>query len=336
MNEEFVLAVYAKHLQNNWRGTVNQPDLLTILFNAVAMPLGLKNKNYPDYQIEKDKATKIFNRITGGNAPRDIRKNAGDRRVTSTIAKYFQDNVTSNIQSHSLPGLVYRLNLIIQQDDFFSLEEREKIATLAKDKKNSSFLAFAFLLSLQPSNVLKSKKEVSAPEGHAEDLVILREKLAALGKRISLPGLEKPDEPDLKEIDYLAELYKAYGSHMGKNVEKKADLSQALKMDLEVRRADFYSAETVLEQGVDALQGLTQAQFDILKREVLESVYDVYVESLDWDGFECMKKVMHRAAELQYHKSLFCDVGWIDAPEKRGICHMLAGEKELPWVVDYE
>ena len=81
VSEEFVLAVYAKHLQKNWRGTVNQPDLLTILFNAVAMPLGLKNKNYPDYQIEKDKATKIFNRITGGNAPRDIRKNQHDVRI---------------------------------------------------------------------------------------------------------------------------------------------------------------------------------------------------------------------------------------------------------------
>ena len=187
-----------------------------------------------------------------------------------------------------------------------------------------------------PANVPKSKKEVSAPEGHAEDLVILREKMAAIGNRIPLPGLEKPEDPDPKEKKYLDELYKAYGSHMGKTVEKKADLSPILKMDLEVRRADFYSAETVLEQGVDALQDLTQEQFDILKGEVLDSVYDVYVESLDRDGFECMKKVMHRAAELQYHKSLFCDVGWIDAPEKRGICHMLAGEKELPWVVDYE
>ena len=150
MSKEFVLAVYAQHLQLDWRGTVNQPDLLTILFNAVATPVGLKNKNYPDYQIEKDKATKIFNRKPGGNVPRNIRKYAGDRRVTSTIAEYFQDNVTNKIQSHALPGLVYRLNLIIQQDDFFSLEEREKIATLVREKEYSSFLAFAFLLSLQP------------------------------------------------------------------------------------------------------------------------------------------------------------------------------------------
>ena len=336
MEREFVLSVYARHLQEVWRETISQNDLLTLLYNAVSQPVGLKNKNFDDFQVDSDHATKVFNRKTGGNAPLDIRRYAGDQRVLDSVVGYFQQKVMRYIPADKVPHLVFRLNTILQLYDFFSVEKRAEMAALAKEHRNVEFLAYTFLLSLQPRNV-PGKKKPDEPSGtHADDLIILRDKYAAVGKYIQLPGLDKPDEPLPEEENYLEEAFKAYGSHLRKPVCCKDDLPFKFQLNLEVNRNDYYKADAVLIQGVDALPGLTMHQFEILMEEVLDSVMPTYVESLGADGYECMKSVLHEAARLEYHKSLFCDVGWIDAPEKRGICHMLAGEKKLRWVIDDE
>ena len=147
---------------------------------------------------------------------------------------------------------------------------------------------------------------------------------------------EKPPEIASEERPFMRELWKVYTQCEGRKVERKSDLSDYYQDDLEMRRDDFYAAETVHIEGSSVLGSNGPETFKELKEEVLSNVKRAYITGRNLSGFDRMEKVMERAEALPCEKTIFSMTDWVGAEERRGICHMLAGDKKLPWVNENE
>ena len=210
------------------------------------------------------------------------------------------------------------------------------------DKQDyAQFLADVFLYALEQPAPTKSKKRKEQATGEhlpndvIADVDILNKKILELAQKVHLEPIPKPPMIAPGEHAFIMQLFRAYGSIDHKCVARKEDLSSRLKTDLEIRRNDFYAAETIRIQGTDALRENGASAFAILENEVFDASYDVWSDDYK-DGFTRMKKVMAHISNYQCVKSLFSQTRWIGAAENKGICHILAGEERLPWVLDNE
>ncbi len=151
-----------------------------------------------------------------------------------------------------------------------------------------------------------------------------------------LKRIEKPPEVASEERPFMKELWKVYTQCEGHKVEQKSDLSDYYQDDLELRRDDFYAAETVHIEGSNALGINGPEIFKDLKEEVFGNVKRVYITGRNLSGYDRMEKVMESAERIPCEKTFFSMTEWVGAEEKRGICHMLAGDRKLPWVNENE
>ena len=147
---------------------------------------------------------------------------------------------------------------------------------------------------------------------------------------------EKPQDIASEERPFMRELWKVYTQCEGHKVEQKSELSDYYQDDLELRRDDFYAAETVHIEGSSALGPDGPEIFKDLKNEVLGNVKRVYTTGRNLSGFDRMERVMESAERIPCEKTIFSMTEWVGAEERRGICHMLAGDRELQWVNDNE
>lgn len=277
------------------------------------------------------------------------------------VPGYIKDFVADNSAIKSEATLKFSDILKYQvvperREDLFSglwqLINNSQIAdTLVADWQNKyetgdhvGFLTEAFFYALQsPAPTNRSRKAKKPAHDMQTDMLSDIDRLNELAKKIgsvTLTPLPKPDEIAPCEYAFIAPLYLAYGSIDGRTFLSKPDLPNRLQRDLEVRRDHFYKAETVRIQGADALGPIGAPQFVVLKDEVYAGVYDVCFDFDDENqaknGFIRMRNVMKSAAILPCTKSIFSKTNWIGAEEKQGICHMLAGEKRLEWVLNDE
>lgn len=86
--DELVFATVVVELKQAWNETISDPDLIMLLYSAVAEPLGLSNQNGDPIFVNKPTASKIVNRLPGGNPLKVIRKGSNDGRVRSSIVVF--------------------------------------------------------------------------------------------------------------------------------------------------------------------------------------------------------------------------------------------------------
>ena len=177
--------------------------------------------------------------------------------------------------------------------------------------------------------------ESSFAGGTYPDRKIVRELVRRILPK-KLKRKEKPLEIASEERPFMRELWKVYTQCEGRTVKQKSDLSDYYQDDLEMRRDDFYAAETVHIEGSSALGPDGPEMFEELKDEVFGNVRRVYMTGRNLSGFDRMEKVMERAEDLPCEKTIFSMTDWVGAEERRGICHILAGDRKLPWVNENE
>jgi len=255
-------------------------------------------------------------------------------QITIDAVIQFEEFLDSEISPQKEADLYYRLWKLIDATDI-APELVDEWRREHDAREYDKFLADVFLYAVvqdAPTQRGKKKESVEARNGETviRDIDQLNLKLKELGHLIPI---KKPDEIALKEHSYIAEILLAYGSHLNSTFHKKSDLPEDMQNDLEYRRDDFYAAETVRIQGTSALVASDEAEFDILKKEIFSNVRDTYMAAHDEDGFIRMLKVMNRAETVPCVKSALARANWVGSEEKRGVCHMLAGEKLLRWVV---
>ena len=248
--------------------------------------------------------------------------------------EYFLENEISPVKE---ADLYYQLWKLIDATDIAP----ETVAYWTAEynaRDYARFLADVFLYAIvQDAPTRRGKRKENAEEKTGEAVIRDIEHLNSMLKKLAyLEPIKKPDEIAPKENDYIAELLLAYGSHLNSTCHSKSDLSENMREDLECRRDDFYAAETVRIQGASALGTQDEAEFGILKEELYSNVRGAYMAARNNDGFERMVKVMDRADMVTCVKSVLARTNWVGSAERRGVCHMLAGEKRLPWVVSDE
>ncbi len=152
--KELVFATVLAELKTSWGDTIADPDLINLLYDAVAEPVGLTNKNGEPITVTKGTASKIMNRQAGGNPNRSIRSKSADDRVLTMIEEYFKRNVVKRLLKGCEDDLIERLKTVINDD--VGIADAKKQELLANAQKNTLaiFLASVYLYSLSRDNVL--------------------------------------------------------------------------------------------------------------------------------------------------------------------------------------
>ena len=260
-----------------------------------------------------------------------IQKNA---QISGDAVIQFEEFLTSEISPQKEADLYYQLWKLID-----ATEVAPDTVAHWKAKHDASeyaeFLADVFLYAVvQDAPTQRGKKketaEIRTGDTVLRDINHLNALLRELG---DLEPIRKPDEiDDFREHAYIAEILRAYGSHLNNIFHDKSDLPEDMQDDLEYRRDDFYAAETVRIQGTSVLVATDETEFEKLKQEIYANVRGAYLAARNEDGYVRMLKVMDRAETVPCIKSAFARTNWVGSGERRGVCHILAGEQLLRWV----
>lgn len=139
-----------------------------------------------------------------------------------------------------------------------------------------------------------------------------------------------PVTPGENESRYIRQLLDAYGDHLGASLPDASalDLHDSLKRDFLRQRERFYHAESLKNFARDTVPNGT---FDALQDEIYHGVVDV-CESGHANGFERMKATVAQASTVAATSNPL--VSSVKIQDRQGICHQLANEDRLQWVLN--
>lgn len=318
--KELVFATVLTELKASWGDAIADPDLIELLYDAVAEPAGLTNKNGDPITVSKGTASKIINRQPGGNPNRSIRSNSADEKVVGSAEYYFKKNVVKRLLKGSEDDLIGRLKAIIEEDTGIADTKKRELLLNAKKSTLALFLASAYLYSLSRNNVASNGGSVKAITGDTE-----------------LKPIPVPDDVTRTESSYTEALLAAYGQveRIQSFTVDMLDAYPIYKENFSNQRKYYFAAEAVRRGTRDLYGAKEKDQFEILKDEMYEGVTEVWEDEAK-NGLARMRKVMAQATKTSLDKCRICrDTEWVGNSQRKGVCHFLVGENRLKgWVRD--
>ena len=318
--KELVFAAVLAELKASWADTIADPDLINLLYDAVAVPVGLTNKNGEPITVAKGTASKIMKRLPGGNPNRSIRSKSADDKVLASIEEYFKRNVVKRLLKGCEDDLIERLKAIINDDAGISKAKKQELLENAQKDKLAMFLASVYLYSLSRDNVLHDSSSTKPITATTE--------LEVIPLPTGITGVEG---------SYTDALLAAYGQAEGiKNFTvDMLNTYPTHKENFSNQRKYYFAAEAV-RRGTRDLYGTKEKdQFEVLKDEMYEGVTEVWEDEAK-NGLARMRKVMAQATKTSLDKCRICrDTEWVGNSQRKGVCHFLVGENRLKgWVRD--
>ena len=149
-----------------------------------------------------------------------------------------------------------------------------------------------------------------------------------------LPARPDPEAPPVvpaaSESRYIRQLLDAYGDHLRTSLHDMSALSahSVLKRDFLRQRERFYHAEALRNFARDTVP---EGTFDDLQDEVYHGVVDV-TDATHPNGYERMKATVVQASTIALTANPLASV--TRSQDRQGICHQLANEDRLKWVMD--
>lgn len=139
-----------------------------------------------------------------------------------------------------------------------------------------------------------------------------------------------PVVPTSSESRYIRQLLDAYGDHLGSPLQDMSALVEhsMLEKDFRRQRERFYHAEALRNFARDTVP---EGTFDDLQDEVYHGVVDV-ADSTHPNGYERMKATVAQASSVASTANPLTSV--TKSQDRQGICHQLANEDRLKWVMD--
>jgi hypothetical protein len=139
-----------------------------------------------------------------------------------------------------------------------------------------------------------------------------------------------PDQPQTHESRYIRQLLDAYGDHTGSSYLDIDSLATARSLTTNFRRQRerFYCAEALRNFARDTVPEGTFAQ---LQDEIYQGVVDV-CESSHPTGFDRMTAAVTHAASISSTANPLSPA--TNVQDRQGICHQLANDDRLQWVVN--
>lgn len=141
-----------------------------------------------------------------------------------------------------------------------------------------------------------------------------------------------PVVPAVSESRYIRQLLDAYGDHLGSSLHDMGALVAhgMLEKDFRRQRERFYHAEALRNFARDTVP---EGTFDDLQDEVYHGVVDI-TDATHHNGYERMKATVAQASTVALTANPLASV--TKSQDRQGICHQLANEDRLEWVVDDE
>ncbi len=138
-----------------------------------------------------------------------------------------------------------------------------------------------------------------------------------------------PAVPAASESRYIRQLLDAYGDRLGCPIQDTSALvaHDMLEKDYRRQRERFYHAEALRNFARDTVP---EGTFDDLQDEVYHGVVDV-TESPHSNGYERMKATVAQASSVALTANPLASVTKLQ--DRQGICHQLANEDRLKWVM---
>jgi len=141
-----------------------------------------------------------------------------------------------------------------------------------------------------------------------------------------------PGVPASAESRYIRQILDAYEDYLGSQLHDMSALvgHGKLEKDFKRQRERFYHAEALRNFARDTVPPGT---FDDLQDEVYHGVVDV-TDAAHPNGYERMKATVSQASTVALSANPLSSV--TKSQDRQGICHQLANEDRLKWVVDDE
>lgn len=323
---ELVFATVIDELKISWAESISDPEMIELLYDAVALPVGLLNQNGDTITVPKGTASKIVNREVGGNVRQDIRKHSTDQRVLDSIEDYFKKEVVSKLLQGSEDDLIHRLSVIINTENEIAADKKKELLSFANKKTLSKFLASVYLYSLSRKNVPNGGASKAAKtENDKEE-----------SKKHPLPKMTIPVRIGNKERGYIDALMDVYAESTGEQDFKvqTLDTYPDVKQHFIRQRNDYFAAEAVRRGTRDVYGDSEEEYFQILLDEIYNGIIDVYESPRHKTGFERLEAVLIEAKGTPVDQCwLSRDTVWIGNSQKKGVCHILINENVLKgWV----
>ena len=202
---------------------------------------------------------------------------------------------------------------------------KSKITTTKEIELNGDFLSYVDAFDF---TIFSSKSHVELIEAHSHT------GFHAVRFGGGLPARPEPETPPAvpaaSESRYIRQLLDAYGEHLGSPLPDMSALlaHSTLEKDFRRQRERFYHAEALRNFARDTVP---EGTFDDLKDEVYHGVVDV-TDAVHPNGYERMKATVAQASTVALTANPLASA--TKSQDRQGICHQLANEDRLEWVVD--
>ncbi len=142
------------------------------------------------------------------------------------------------------------------------------------------------------------------------------------------------------DLPYVVELLKVYSKLSGTTINTIEELKvyPEYEKHLSEQSRCYYSAEA-MRRSVRDLFNDGEENFNMLKDEIFDSIYETYVDLSLNDGYQRLKNVLEIVTKATLNSTILLNIkGLVTIKEKKGICHILVNEGRIKsWVeVDYE
>ena len=316
---ELVISTFVEELKNAWAEDVSDPDLLQLLYDAVAYPLNLFNKNKDAIIVDKSTCSKIMNRKKNGNVIKIIRHGASDTKVINSIENYFDKNVLNRLHKACIYDLIENMKNIIENDSLISEEKKKELLECANSNCVSKFLGHTYLYSLTRDNVLNDEKKNMCDFKTCNGY--------------NIENISVPDNIINEERRYAEALLEIYGQteHIEHFDIEMLNSYPKHQKHFSEQRGYYFSAEAVRRGTRDIYNN--EDQFEVLKEETYEGIKDTWEEEYK-NGYTRLRRVMTQASNTRVDKCwLSKDTDWIGNTQKKGVCHFLVKEGRIDgWV----
>lgn len=328
--DKVCFGTFAKTLQSAMQPPNNNQAVVGMLFDFLTEE-AKDNELSADFSIKPKTVSALMNFTD--NVHEDIKSLSSSQKVIESMVLKFANRVA--LVPMLVDDLIANLKHLIEADTSISQTKSDELTSLANKTQLPEFLAATYLYALNKPNRIvpdKNDMEIAAELTPMDDIA----RLNAIYAKIPRPKeLSVPSEPTDEELKYISQLLAAYAEAIGITELSRDGLKcyPTYNDDLRQRRKEYYAAETVRRSTRDVFKESDTDQFDLLKEEAYDGIFDVYSQSYQ-HGYERLLRVMTQVSAIQINKSSISKLPeWIGNKEKKGVCHILVNDGRIRWVV---
>lgn len=254
--------------------------------------------------------------------------------VFKNIIDNFSDLFDSYINENEHENVATDLLELLKEDTSIDSEEKNEILNLdLNDPYEIAARIFIHSLNNPNKTSIEPIKPLLNEEVSPKELI--EEVVDILGKLPKPIMIDIPTEISLAEMTYVSAIMEAFAEDAGVSIITQNELVSKeeysrYKRQFNRYRREYYAAETIRESVKDTKLLNDGDYFEDLKNETYDSVIDK-VDEPARTSYERMTKVLSHATTITLSSLLAKIPNWIEANEKKGLCHMLVNEERIKW-----